>query len=131
MPTVYNGGQSPLEIAAIARRNILIPINTYNNYSQPNEYNTTHTRALADSVTPKWGKGTGDGYVVNVGYGAILNYAGGGDLDINGDQGNSVGSGRNPQISLNASIWGYGPSQVAGSNYTIPNTAGNIGQVIF
>ena len=30
MPTIYNGKQSPLEVAAIAQRNILIPKNTYN-----------------------------------------------------------------------------------------------------
>ena len=33
MPTPYNGGQSPLEAAAIAARNVLLPVNTYNNVS--------------------------------------------------------------------------------------------------
>jgi len=130
MPIVYNGGQSPLEAAAIAQRNILIPINTYNNYSVTNEYTASHTRALADSSTPINGKGTGDGYVSNIGYAAIVNYAGGSEWDILGNQMNSVGSGRNSQITLNAGVWGYGPNQVAGSDYSTPNTSGNIGQVI-
>ena len=52
MPVPYNGGQSPLEAAAIAQRAILIPINIYNNYAQANEYTATHTRALSDQTTP-------------------------------------------------------------------------------
>lgn len=124
MPTVYNGGQSPLEAAAIAQRNILIPINTYNNFAAANTYTATHTRALSDTTTPIYGKGSGQ-------FLDIYNYGGvGGDWDINGNQANSVGSGRNQELTLNASTWGYGPSQVAGSNYTSPNTALNIGQVV-
>jgi hypothetical protein len=124
MPTIYNGGQTPLEAAAIAQRNILIPQNIYNNYAVANEYTATHTRALSDTTTPIYGKGSG-------GFLDIFNYSGvGGDRDINGNQAYSIGSGRNPEITLNASIWGYGPTQVAGSDYTMPNTSLNVGQVI-
>jgi hypothetical protein len=124
MPTIYNGNQSPMEAAAIAQRNILIPQNTYNNYATANEYTATHTRALSDTTTPIYGKGSGQ-------FLDIFNYGGvGGDWDINGNQANSVGSGRNPEILLNAGTWGYGPSQVAGSNYIMPNMSLNIGQVI-
>ena len=124
MPTNYNGGQSPLEAAAIAQRNILIPKNTYNNFSNSNEYGATHTRAISDTKTPVYGKGSGQ-------FLDLYNYAGvGGDWDINGNQANSIGSGRNPELTLNASTWGYGPSQVAGTNYKQPNMSLNVGQVI-
>ena len=56
MPTPYNGGQSPLEAAAIAARATLLPINTYNNASSTNEYSATHTRAISDNTTPIYGK---------------------------------------------------------------------------
>ena len=124
MPTIYNGKQSPLEVAAIAQRNILIPKNTYNNYSNSNEYGATHTRALSDNKTPIYGKGSGQ-------FLDIFNYGGvGGEWDVNGNQANSVGSGRNAELILNATTWGYGPSQVAGSDYTQPNMSLNVGQVI-
>jgi len=124
MPKIYNGGQSPLEAAAITQRNILIPKNTYNNVAVANNYGATHTRALSDTTTPIYGKGSGQ-------FLDIYNYGGvGGDWDINGNQANSIGSGRNPEITLNAGIWGYGPSQVAGSDYVSPNTSLNVGQVI-
>jgi hypothetical protein len=124
MPTIYNGGQSPLEAAAITQRNILIPKNTYNNVSVSNNYGATHTRAVSDTTTPIHGKGSGQ-------FLDIFNYGGvGGEWDVNGNQANSIGSGRNPELTLNASIWGYGPSQVAGSDYTTPNTTLNRGQVI-
>ena len=124
MPTNYNGGQTPLEAAAIAQRNILTPLNTYNNVAAANSYGATHTRALSDTNTPINGKGSGQ-------FLDIYNYGGvGGDWDIHGNQANSAGSGRNPEIILNAGIWGYGPSQVAGSDYTHPNTSLNVGQVI-
>jgi hypothetical protein len=124
MPSIYNGGQTPLEVAAIAARNILIPQNTYNNAAFANEYTATHTRAMSDSLTPIWGKGSG-------GFLDINNYAGvGGYWDINGYSGNYPGSGRNPELILNASTWGYGPWQIAGGDYVHPNTSGNIGQVI-
>ena len=124
MPTIYNGGQSPLEAAAITQRNILIPKNTYNNVAVANNYGATHTRALSDTTTPIYGKGSGQ-------FLDIYNYGGvGGDWDINGNQANSIGSGRNPELILNGSLWGYGPVGLNFSNYTAPDTSLNIGQVI-
>lgn len=124
MPTPYNGGQSPLEAAAIVQRNTLLPINTYNNAAVANEYTATHTRALSDASTPIYGKGSGQ-------YLDIDNYGGvGGDWDINGNQANSVGSGRNPGMALNGATWGYGPAGLGMTNYQQPNTAANVGQVI-
>ena len=124
MPTVYNGNQSPLEAAAIAARATLIPINTYNNFAVANEYTATHTRALSDATTPIYGKGSGQ-------FLDIDNYGGvGGDWDVNRNASNSVGSGRNPQMSLNNATWGYGPNGLGMTNYQHPNTSLNIGQVI-
>jgi len=119
IPHLPVGGQSALEAAAIAQRNILIPINTYNNAASANEYSATHTRALADSLTPHYGKGTGQ-------FLDIYNYNAGADWDIFGNQSNSVGSGRNPAFANNYGTWGYDNSH----NYLHPNTALNIGQVI-
>ena len=122
IPHLPDGGQSALEKAAIAQRNTLIPINTYNNLQTANEYTATHTRAISDSQTPHYGKGSGQ-------YLDIFNYAGvGSDWDQNGNQltANGQGSGRNPAFANNLSTWGYGPS----SYYLIPNTSLNTGQVI-
>lgn len=120
----YNGGQSPLEAAAIIQRNTLLPINIYNNAAVANEYTATHTRALSDSTTPIYGKGSG-------GFLDITNYSGvGGDWDINGNQSNSAGSGRMPAFALNGASWGYGPAALNLTPYTAPNTAGNVGQVV-
>lgn len=151
MPQVYNGGQSPLEFYAI-NGNTLYPgsgrlaiinqsaIGTakyafQGPYKNPqitgnvnDAYGSTNTNAIADNQSPYNGRGTGDGITQGI-YGAITNYAGGNVEDINGTLGVN-GSGRNPQVTLNAATWGYGPSQVAGSNYTSPNTALNVGQVI-
>lgn len=122
MPGIYNGAQTPLEAAAIAQRNILLPQNIYK-VAPANQYGATHTRALSDTTTPIYGKGSGQ-------FLDIFNYGGvGGEWDINGNQANSIGSGRNPEIILNAATWGYGPSQVAGGDYVYPNTSLNIGQV--
>jgi hypothetical protein len=119
----YNGGQTPMEAAAIAARAMLIPINTYNNYAPSNEYTATHTRALSDSTTPIYGKGSG-------GFLDIDNYGGvGGDFDINGNS-SYVGSGRNPELSMNNSLWGYGPVGLGMIVYQTPDTSLNIGQVI-
>jgi hypothetical protein len=154
--TPYNGSQSPLEYYAIngnpnigsgpyaglGRLQLIqqtkIGTGKYvfsGPYKNPqitgnanDVYTATHTNARADATTPYNGKGTGDGITLGV-YAAINNYAGGSTEDINGVP-TSVGSGRVPQISYNASNWGYGPSAVAGSNYISPNTSGNIGQVI-
>lgn len=151
MPTIYNGGQSPLENFALYGNPIypgtgrLAIINQssvglgkyvyqgpYKNQvitSNPNtEYSANHTNAVSDTTSPYNGKGTGNG-VTNGVYGAINNYNGGSIEDRNGVIG-IVGSGRNPQITLNAGTWGYGPTPIAGSNYVTPNTSGNIGQVI-
>lgn len=119
IPHLPVGGQSALEQAAIAQRNILIPQNLYNNFASANEYSATHTRALADQTTPHYGKGTGN-------FLDIDNYNAGSDWDIYGNQSNSLGSGRNPAFSNNFGTWGYDPSH----NYQHPNTALNKGQVI-
>lgn len=116
MPTP--GGQSNLEKAAIAARNLILPKNTYNSASPQNGYNATHTRAVADTTTPIQGKGTGN-------YLDINNYGAGGDLDINGVP-SIPGSGRKSALIQNAATWGYAPV----SPYQAPDTKGNIGQVI-
>jgi hypothetical protein len=122
--TPYNGGQSPLEAAAIAARATLLPINTYNSVAPANQYNPTHTRAISDATTPIYGKGSGQ-------FLDIENYGGvGGDYDINGNTILYLGSGRNPQLSYNSSLWGYGPVGLGMQNYQHPDTSGNIGQVV-
>jgi hypothetical protein len=151
MPTVYNGGQSPLEnyaingnpiypgtgrLAIIQQTRIGTGKYTFQGpYKNPqitgnlnDVYGATNTNALADNLSPYNGRGTGDG-VTNGVYAAITNYAGGNIEDINGVA-SYAGSGRNQEVTLNAATWGYGPSAIAGSNYVIPNTAGNVGQVI-
>jgi hypothetical protein len=120
----YNGGQTPLEAAAIAARNTLLPINTYNSEDASNQYSATHTRAVSDQTTPVYGKGSGQ-------YLDIDNYGGvGGEYDINGNQSLYIGSGRVPAIAANGSLWGYGPVGLGLQNYTAPDTSANIGQVI-
>jgi hypothetical protein len=151
MPKIYNGSQSPLEdyaingnplypgtgrLAIIQQSKIGTGKYTFQGpYKNPDitgnvndEYGATNTNALSDTLSPFNGRGTGDG-VVNGVYGAIENYAGGNQEDKIGVV-TQAGSGRNPQITLNAGIWGYGPTQIAGSKYISPNTALNIGQVI-
>ena len=119
----YNGKQSPLEAAAIAARAALIPINTYNNVAPANEYTATHSRALSDNTTPVNGKGSG-------GFLDIDNYAGvGGSLDVNGSAANA-GSGRNQELSLNNSLFGYGPAGLNMTPYKAPDTSANKGQII-
>lgn len=118
IPHNPNGAQSALEQAAIAARNVLLARNTYNNDAAANEYTATHTRAVSDSTTPVYGKGTGNFLDIN-------NYNAGGDFDRNGNY-IYLGSGRVPAFANNLSTWGYGP----GSDYTAPNMAGNIGQVV-
>jgi hypothetical protein len=122
----YDGGQSPLEAAAIAARNVLIAINTFNSVSPGNEYTSTNTYAISDASTPIYGKGSGNFLDIN-------NYAGvGGSWDMNGNptNPNSAGSGRNPAFALNGSLWGYGPAGLGMTNYVAPNTSLNVGQVI-
>lgn len=119
LPTQPNGGQSALEIAAIAQRNFLIPANTYNNAASANEYSATHTRALADNLTPHYGKSTGQ-------FLDIYNYNAGADWDIFGNQANSIGSGRNPAFASNYGTWGYDNNH----SYQRPDPSRNIGQVV-
>ena len=119
LPTLPNGGQSALEIAAIAQRNILLPANTYNSAAPANQYSATHTRALADNLTPHYGKGTGD-------FLDIYNYNAGADWDIFGNQANAVGSGRNPAFANNYGTWGYDNNHF----YKKPDQSRNVGQVI-
>jgi len=151
MPQIYNGSQSPLEDYAI-NGNPLYPgsgrlaiiqqtkIGTgkyvfQGPYKNPtitgnanDIYGSTNTNALSDALTPYNGRGTGDG-INNGVYGAITNYNGGNQEDKIGVAAHA-GSGRNPQVTLNAGTWGYGPTPIAGSDYIQPNTALNIGQVI-
>lgn len=122
IPHLPDGGQSALEVAAIAQRNKLIPINTYNNYDTANEYTATHTRALADAKTPHNGKGSGQ-------FLDIYNYAGvGSDWDQfgNATNANSQGSGRNAAFANNFGTWGYDNTHA----YQHPDTTKNKGQVI-
>lgn len=155
MPTPYNGGQSPLEQFAI-NGNPMYPgsgrianINTsfigttkyafQGPYKNPvitgnanDKYSVTHTNAISDSLSPYNGKGTGDLIdMVNTynGVTARANYNGGSIEDRLGVP-SQPGSGRSPQITNNAALWGYGPSAVAGSDYIAPNTSQNIGQVV-
>lgn len=151
MPTIYNGGQSPLEYYAIYG-NTLYPgsgrmaiinqtaIGTgkyafQGPYKNPDisgnvndKYTVTNTNAIHDATSPYNGRGTGDGISQGV-YGAITNYNGGNTEDINGVP-SQAGSGRNQEITLNAATWGYGPAVIAGGNYVSPNTALNVGQVV-
>jgi len=117
-----NGGISKLESDGNLFRNNNIVNNVYNNADTSNNYTSSHTRALADSKTPNYGKGTGL-------FLDIENYKAGSDLDINGNQGNSVGSGRVPAFALNASTWGYGPAGAGMTPYKAPDTSKNKGQV--
>ncbi len=110
-----------LELAAIAQRAILTTPNSYRqDWNTPsnvnNQYSPTHTKALADTTTPIYGKGTG-------GFLDTGNYNAGGEFDKNGNP-SILGSGRNNAIIQNQAQWGYGPTQV----YTIPDTSGNAGQ---
>ncbi|TXG84551.1 MAG: hypothetical protein E6R13_02955 [Spirochaetes bacterium] len=151
MPQVYNGGQSPLEFYAIngnpmypgTGRLALINQSAIGTskyafqgpYKNPDitgnlndAYGATNTNAISDNLSPYNGRGTGDG-ITNGVFGAITNYNGGNQEDRLGSM-LYAGSGRNPQVTLNAGVWGYGPSQIAGSNYVSPNTALNVGQVV-
>ena len=102
-----------LEQAALAARNTILPINTYNSADDSNNYSATHTRALSDSETLVAGKGTGV---------FLDTYNGGGSLDVNGNPA-AAGSGRLQNVAVN---------QYNGiSTYQYPDTSGNQGQVTF
>ena len=105
---------SQLEQIAIAARNTVIATNNYDNASNSNNYGATHTRALSDTLTPVYGKGTGV---------FLDTYNGGGDFDINGNPA-AGGSGRLAAYANYGSTWVFKPTPV----YTAPNTSGNIGQ---
>ena len=121
IPHLPDGGQSALEVAAIAQRNKLIPINIYNDAADANQYSAKHTRALADAETPHYGKGTGQ-------FLDIYNFDAGSDWDIQGNptNANSQGSGRNPAFANNFSTWGYDNNHY----YKAPDMSANKGQVI-
>jgi len=102
-----------LEEAAIAARNATLPINTYNDDSNGNEYSATHTRALSDQTTPVAGKGTGV---------FLDTYNGGSSLDINGNPA-AVGSGRIQNMATN--IYDLN------NTYQHPDTSSNEGQFSF
>lgn len=99
-----------LEQAAIAARNATLPINTYNDDIGGNEYGSTHSRALSDTITPVAGKGTGV---------FLDTYNGGGSLDINGSP-SAAGSGRLQNVATNE-FNNLKP-------YVHPDTSGNKGQ---
>jgi len=101
-----------LEQAALAARNTLLPINTYNDSNDSNNYTATHTRALSDAQTPVAGKGTGI---------FLDTFNGGGSLDINGNP-SAAGSGRLANIGVN--------QYNGGATYQHPDTSGNVGQVV-
>lgn len=104
--------QSKLEQIGIEQRNNLIANKIYNSETG-NQYNSTHTRAISDTETPIYGKGTGE-------YMDTQN--GGGSYDINGTPDN-MQSGRLANLASND----YNPSET----YQAPDTSGNVGQVHF
>lgn len=99
-----------LELAALAQRGILIPLNSYNSVSPTNRYSGTHPNALSDGDN----KGKGTGVFLDT-------YNGGADFDINGNPA-AAGSGRIQNIAINE----YNSL----NGYTAPDTGGNIGQVV-
>ncbi len=103
--------QSKLEEIAITQREILIARNVYNNESDTNTYNATHSRAISDDSTPKNGKGTGEFLDV---------FNGGSSEDIHGVASKS-GTGRIKNIAINE----YKNTKP----YTAPDTTQNSGQV--
>ena len=104
---------SKLELIGINERNGLVTPNLYKqNWLIPsnttNNYGVLHTRALSDTTTPIYGKGTGK---------FLDTSNGGGSYDINGSI-NYVGSGRLNAISINTAQWSYGPA----TPYDVKNT---------
>jgi predicted neuraminidase len=120
MPTVYNGGQSPLEQCAITVRDQAFASNFAKfMYNCDCQYGLTHTRALADTLTPDYGRGTGGDLDIN-------NYKAGNDWDINGNPVNGNFGGRNKAFAYNLATFGYDCQHC----YTAPDTSKNKGQVI-
>lgn len=107
--------QSKLEQIAIQERATMLAANTYDSAAPANGYSETHTRALSDTLTPDYGKGTG----------VFMDTTNGGsDIDINGNP-NISASGRLANIAINQ----YNGNTPA-NGYQTPNTSANIGQVI-
>ena len=78
-----------------------IGINTAQwSYGPTTPYGVNNTRALSDSDTPVYGKGTSK---------FLDTENGGGDYDINGNI-RYAGSGRLPLMNYNFSIWSFGPN---------------------
>lgn len=128
VPGAGQGGQTDMEYAAVIQRNALIPINTYNSFDDSNKYSLTHTRAITDKKTPNAGRGTGTFLDIN-------NYDAGLDFDKLGNKQNpgsivGAGIGRGASITLNNATWNMGPTGLNMQNYSNPNTALNVGQVI-
>ena len=99
-----------LEAAANEARGKTLPINTYNNADDANQYSAGHSRAKSDEKTPVNGKGTN----------TFLDTAnGGGSLDINGTP-NAAGSGRIQNVAFNE----FNKDK----QYVHPDTSKNSGQ---
>jgi hypothetical protein len=152
MPTPYIYGQTPLEKAAIAQRLWLIQqskVGTGKVYVGPYKnpaitgmlggiYSLTHTNAKADTITPSYGKGTNQQIDVTNTYKGVvarLNYDGGSKEDRDGVLG-ITNSGRNAQLQLNSTTFGYGPGPTPGPSigfqYAKPSlTAFNTGKIIY
>lgn len=116
---------SKLEQIAITQRGLLIAKDTYyQDWSTPadtsKQYTVTHTRALADDITPIYGKGTGK-------FLDTADYNAGGYYDKVGNS-RYAGSGRIQAIVKNISDWGYGPGY--GESYLDkkPDTSKNVGK---
>ena len=106
--------QSELEKIAIVQRATHLAANTFDSTAPANGYSETHTRALSDTITPDFGKGTGV---------SMDTTNGGSDIDING----------NPLISKSGRVGNTVINQYNGTapanGYQTPNTAANVGQV--
>ena len=104
---------SKLEVIGVDNRNSLITPNLYKQdwalaSNTTNNYSVLHTRALSDTTTPVYGKGTSK---------FLDTENGGGEYDINGNV-NYAGSGRLSAIIINTAQWSYGPT----TPYTVNNT---------
>ena len=122
-PTVYTGGQTKLEIAAIDTRKQLTNLNYYNT-DDSSRYSATHTHAISDKTTPSNGKGSGGDL-------DITNYAGVGSIEDKDGINKLKFTGRNQEILLNASTFGYGPNGLDYKTYfdLKPDSSKNLGQV--
>jgi hypothetical protein len=112
LDTAHGGGDydinGNINYIGSGRLNAIV-INTAQwSYGPATPYSVTNTRALSDSTTPVYGKGTG----------LFLDTDnGGGEYDINGNQTNFPGSGRAPLMNYNLAIWTFG--KAVGNNYAM------------